>query len=93
MVEEENESLDGSEFSFLENIHTSPHSVSSFAMPIMMTNTKSLEEQVLTIAQTFEELMKSMKEREALKDTQITFLMDKMGNTFGLNHEDEIFKP
>ena len=35
----------------------------------MMTNTKSLEEQVLTIAQTLEELMKSMKEREALKDT------------------------
>ena len=59
----------------------------------MMTNTKSLEEQVLTIAQTLEELMKSMKEREALKDTQITFLLYKMGNTFGLNHEDEIFKP
>ena len=34
-----------------------------------------------------------MKEREALRDTQITFLMDKMGNTFGLNHENEIFKP
>ena len=98
IVEEENESLDGFEFSFLENIPTSklrdsPHSISSFAMPIMMTNATSLEEQVLTIAQTLEELMKSIKEREALRDTQITFLMDKMGNTFGLNHENEIFKP
>ena len=62
-------------------------------MPVMMTNTTSLEEHVSTIAQNLEELMKSMKEREALRDTQITFLMDKMGNTFGLNHEDEIFKP
>jgi len=98
IVEEENESLDGSEFYFLENIPTSklrdsPHSISSFAMPVMMTNATSLEEQVLTIAQTLEELMKSMKEREALRDTQITFFMDKMGNTFGLNHENEIFKP
>ena len=46
-------------------------------MPVMMTNTTSLEEQVLTIAQTLEELMKSMKERDALRDTQITLLMDK----------------
>ena len=58
----------------------------------MMTNTKSLEEQVLTIAQTLEELMKSMRETEALRDTQITFLMNKMGNTFGMNHEDESFQ-
>ena len=67
IVEEENESLNGSEFSFLENIPTSklrdsPHSVSSFAKLVMMTNTTSLEEQVSTIAQTLEELMKSMKE-------------------------------
>ena len=67
IVEEKDESLDGSEFSFLENIPTSkfresPHSVSSSAMPVMMTNTTSLEEQVSTIAQTLEELMKSMKE-------------------------------
>ena len=58
----------------------------------MMTNTTSLEEQVLTIAQTSEELIRSMKAREALRDTQITFLMDKMGNTFGANREDESFK-
>lgn len=37
--------------------------------------------------------MKSMKEREALRDTQITLLMDKIGNTSGLNHEDDIFQP
>ncbi|KAL4651247.1 hypothetical protein ACB092_01G145500 [Castanea dentata] len=54
-----------------------------------MTNTTSLEEQVSTIAQTLEELMKFMKEREALRDAQITLLMDKMGNTSGLNREDE----
>ena len=54
-----------------------------------MTNTTSLEEQVSTIAQTLEELMKSMKEREALRDTQITLRMDKMGNTSGLNRKDE----
>ncbi|KAK4538994.1 hypothetical protein RGQ29_032069 [Quercus rubra] len=63
IAEEENKSLDGSEFSFSENIHTanlrdSPRFVSSFAMPVMMTNTTSLEEQVSTIAQTLEELMK-----------------------------------
>ena len=97
VVEEENESLDGSEFSFSENIPTSklrdsPYSVSSSAMLVMMTNTTSLEEQVLTIAQTLEELIRSMKEREALRDTQITFLMDKMGNTSGTNCEDESFK-
>ena len=74
IVEEEDESLDGSEFSFSENIPTSkfresPHSISSFAMPVMTTNTTSLEEQVSTIAQTLEELIKSMREREALRDT------------------------
>ena len=61
-------------------------------MPIVMTNTTSLEEHVSTIAQNLEELMKSMKEREALRDTQITFLMDKMGNTSGTNREDESFQ-
>ena len=61
-------------------------------MLVMMTNTTSLEEQVSTIAQTLEELMKSMKEREALRDTQITFLMNKMGNTFGMNSEDKSFQ-
>ena len=59
----------------------------------MMTNTTSLEEQVLTIAQTLEELMKSMKEKEAMRDAQITLLMDKMGNTSRLNHEDESSRP
>ena len=49
IVEEENESLNGFEFSFSDNIPTSklkdsPHSVSSFVMPIMITNTTSLEE-------------------------------------------------
>ena len=33
--------------------------------------------------------MKSMKEREAMRDAQITLLMDKMGNTSGVNCEDE----
>nr|POE91535.1 hypothetical protein CFP56_23727 [Quercus suber]POE93930.1 hypothetical protein CFP56_51249 [Quercus suber] len=61
-------------------------------MPVMMTNTPSLEEQVLTIAQTLEELMKSMKEWEALRDTQITFWMNKMGNTAGTNRADESFQ-
>ena len=60
---------------------------------VMITNTTSLEEQVWTIAQTLEELMKSMKEREALRDAQITLLMHKMGNTYVLNHEDESSKP
>ena len=58
----------------------------------MITNTTSLEEQVSTTSQTLEELMKSMKKREALRDTQITFLMDKMGNTSRLNREDESSK-
>ena len=54
-VEEENKSPDGFEFSFSENIPTSKlrdstRSISSFAMPVMMTNTTSLEEQVSTIA-------------------------------------------
>ena len=94
IAEEENKSLDGSEFSFSDDIpasklRDSPRSVSSFAMPVMMTNTTSLEEQVSTIAQTLEELMKSMKEREAMRDAQITLLMDMMGNTSGLNREDE----
>nr|POF01480.1 hypothetical protein CFP56_59821 [Quercus suber] len=98
IVEEENKLSNDSEFSFSENIHTStlrdsPHSVSSFAMPVMMTSTTSLEEQVSTIAQTLEELMKSMKEREALRDAQITLLIDKMGNTSRLNREDESFRP
>ena len=98
IVKEENKSPDGFEFSFSENILTSklrdsPRSISSFVMPVVMTNTTSLEEQVSTIAQTLEELMKSMKEREALRDTQITLLMDKMGNTSGLNREDEGSRP
>ena len=97
IVEEEDESLDGFEFYFSENIPTSklresPHSVSSSTMLVMMTNTTSLEEQVSTIAHTLEELIRSMKEREALRDTQITFLMDKMGNTSGTNREDESFQ-
>ena len=58
----------------------------------MITNTTSLEEQVSITSQTLEELMKSMKKREALRDTQITFLMDKMGNTSRLNREDESSK-
>ena len=95
IAEEENKSLDGSEFSFSDDIPTSklrdsPRPVSSFAMPVMMTNTTSLEEQVSTIAQTLEELMKSMKEREAMRDAQITLLMDKMGNTSRLTCDKPI---
>ena len=98
IVDEEDESLDGSEFSFSNNIPTSklrdsPRFVSSFVMLVMMTNTTSLEEQVLTIAQSLEELMKSMKERGAMRDAQITLLMDKMGNTSGLNREVESSRP
>ena len=37
--------------------------------------------------------MKFMKEREALRDAQITLIMDKMGNTSGRNREDESSKP
>ena len=37
--------------------------------------------------------MKSMKEREAMRDAQITLLMDKMGNTSGPNGEDESSRP
>ena len=48
ITEKENKSPNGSEFSFSENIPTSklrdsPRSVSSFAMPVMMTNTTSLK--------------------------------------------------
>ena len=98
IAEEENKSLDGFEFSISDNIHIanlrdSSRSVTSFSMLVMMTNTTSLEEQVSTIAQTLEELMKSMKEREALRDAQITLLMDKIGNTSGLNREDASSKP
>nr|POE94883.1 hypothetical protein CFP56_12736 [Quercus suber] len=55
IIEEKDESLDGSEFSFSENIpasklRDSPCFVSSFAMPVMMTNTTFLEEQVPTMA-------------------------------------------
>ena len=55
VAKEESKSPNGSEFSFLENIHTSklrdsPRSVSSFAMLVMMTNITSLEEQVSIIA-------------------------------------------
>ena len=55
IVKEDDESLDGSEFYFSENIPTSklresPHSMSSSAIPVTMTNTTSLEEQVSTIA-------------------------------------------
>ena len=98
IVDEEDGSLDGSEFFFSNDIlasklRDSPRSVSSFAMPVMTTNTTSLEEQVSTIAQTLEELMKSMKEREAMRDAQITLLMDKMGNTSSPNREDESSRP
>ena len=73
IVDEEDESLDGSEVSLSDDIpasklRDSPRSVSSFSITVMMTNTTSLEEQVSTIAQTLEELMKSMKEREAMRD-------------------------
>ena len=55
MVEEENESTNGSDFSCSENILTSKfrdpsHTTSSSTMLVMMTNTTSLEKQVLMIA-------------------------------------------
>jgi hypothetical protein len=43
----------------------------------MMTNMTYLEEQVSIIAKTLEELIKSMKEREAARDAQIAFMMKK----------------
>ena len=69
MVEEENESTNGSDFSCSENILTSKfrdpsHTTSSSTMLVMMTNTTSLEKQVSMIAQTLEQLMKPMTERE-----------------------------
>ena len=90
IVEEESESPNGFKCSFSKNISSSklrdsPHSVISSAILVMMTNMTSLEEQVTTIAQTLE--------REALIDTQITFIMDKMGNASGSNCENESFKP
>ena len=98
MVEEENESTNGSDFSCSENILTSKfrdpsHTISSSTMLVMMTNTTSLEKQVLMIAQTLEQLMKPMTEREAARDAQIAFMMNKMGNSSGSNHEDKSLKP
>ena len=74
-------------------IRVSSHTISSSTMSVMMTNTTSLEEQVSSLAQTLEQLMKSMAEREATRDAQIAFMMNKMGNAFGSNHEDESLKP
>ena len=55
--------------SLFQNILTSKfrdpsHTISSSTMLVMMTNTTSLEKQVLMIAQTLEQLMKPMTERE-----------------------------
>ena len=46
----------------------SPRSISSIVMPVMMTNTTSLEKQVSIMAKTLEELMKSKTEKEATRD-------------------------
>ena len=59
----------------------------------MMTNMTYLEEQVSIIAKTLEELIKSMKEREAARDAQIAFMMKKIENVSGSNHTDGSPKP
>ena len=59
IIEEVDASSDESEFSFPEStpmsrLRDSPHSISSTVMPIMMTNTTSMEEQVSIMAKTLE---------------------------------------
>ena len=78
-VEEENKTPDGFEFSFSENIPTSKlrdstRSISSFTMPVMMTNTTSLEEQVSTIAHTLEELNKVHERKGSIERHTNNFL-------------------
>ena len=64
----------------MSKLRDSPPSVSSTVMPIMMTNTTSMEEQVLIMAKTLEELMKSITERETIRDAQMSFMMSKIEN-------------
>uniref|UniRef100_A0A2N9E9D5 Retrotransposon gag domain-containing protein n=1 Tax=Fagus sylvatica TaxID=28930 RepID=A0A2N9E9D5_FAGSY len=85
IIEEVDVSSDESEFSSLEitprsKPRDSPRSVSSIVVSVMMINMTSLEEQVSIMAKTLEELMKSMTEREAARDAQIAFMMNKIEN-------------
>ena len=85
IIEEADVSNDESEFSYPESTsmsksRDSPRSVSSTVMQVMMTNTTSVEEQVSIMAKTLEELMKSITEREAKRDAQISFMMNQIAN-------------
>ena len=83
IIEEVDASSDEFEFSSLEStpmskLRDSPRFVSSTIMLVMMTNTTSMEEQVSIMAKTLEELMKSITEREARRDAQMSFVMSKI---------------
>ncbi len=83
IILEVNASRDESEFSFpkstpMSRLRDSPRSVSSTVVPVMMTNTTSMEEQVSIMAKTLEELMKSITEREVRRDAQMSFVMSKI---------------
>jgi hypothetical protein len=93
IIEEADTSSDESEFSSPEStpmskLRNSPHSVSSTAMLVMMTNTTSVEEQVSIMAKTLEELMKSIMEREARRDAQLSFMMRKIENVLETNRTE-----
>uniref|UniRef100_A0A2N9IVU3 Retrotransposon gag domain-containing protein n=1 Tax=Fagus sylvatica TaxID=28930 RepID=A0A2N9IVU3_FAGSY len=93
IIEEVDASSDESEFSSPESTHMSklrdsPCSVSLIVMPVMMTNTTSMEEQVSIMAKTLEELMKSITEREAKRDAQMSFVMSKIENVPKSNHTE-----
>ena len=98
VTKEENKSPNGSEFSFSENIPTSklkdsPRSVSSFAMPVMMTYATSLEGISLDYSSDFRRINKVYERMGSIERSKIALLMDKIGNTSRLNCEDESSKP
>jgi hypothetical protein len=97
IIEEAYTSIDEFEFSSPEStpmskLRDSPHSISSTVMLVMMTNTTCMEEQVSIMAKTLEELMKSITEREARRDAQISFVMSKIENMPESNRTDGIQK-
>ena len=56
-------------------------------MFIMMTSAISLEDQVWIIANALEELMKSIQEKEAFREQQMFFILQKI-NGFSNQHND-----
>ena len=98
IIEEVDVLSDEPEFSSLEITTTSkptnsPCFVSSTVVSVMMTDMTFLEEQVSIMDKTLEELMKSMKEKEAARDAQIAFMMNKIENMSGSNHIDGSSEP